>query len=126
VNIVFLQPPGGMDLIKAGRIRPLAYAGSSRWSQLPDLPTVAESGVPDFQVAGPYQGVLVPARTPGAIIKRLHAEIASTLETPELRGTLAKASWSPDGRGPSEYGRLLQSEMKRYSDIAREAGITAQ
>jgi tripartite-type tricarboxylate transporter receptor subunit TctC len=126
VNVVFLQPPGGVDLIKAGRIRPLAYAGASRWPVLPDLPTAAEAGVPEFQIAGPYEGILVPARTPAALIKRLHAEITRTLETPELRGALARASWTPDGRGPAEFDRFMRAEMKRYSDIAREARITAQ
>lgn len=126
VNVVFLQPPGGVDLIKAGRLRALAYAGASRWPMLPDVPTVTEAGIPDFQLAGPYEGVLVPARTPVALVNRLHAEIARTLETPQLRSALERAGWAPDGRGPAPFGELVRAEMKRYSDIAREAGITAQ
>jgi tripartite-type tricarboxylate transporter receptor subunit TctC len=126
VNLVFLQPPGGVDLIKAGRIRALAYAGASRWPVMPDLPTVTEAGIPDFQLAGPYEGILVPARTPAALVGRLHAEITKTLETPQLRAALAQATWAPDGRGPAPFGEFMRAEMKRYSAIAREANITAQ
>lgn len=126
VNVVFLQPPGGVDLIKAGRIRALAYAGAGRWPVMPDLPTVTEAGIPDFQLAGPYEGILVPARTPPELIKRLHADITRTLETPQLRAALAQATWTADGRGPVEFGQFMRAEMKRYAQIAREASITAQ
>ena len=126
VNVVFLQPPGGIDLIKAGRIRALAFAGSTRWPQLPDVPTVAEAGVPDFQLAGPYEGVLLPARASAALVARLDSEIRKTLEAPQLRNVLALAGWDADGRGPLEFSNLLAAEMKRYSDIARQAGIAAQ
>jgi tripartite-type tricarboxylate transporter receptor subunit TctC len=126
INVVFLQPPGGIDLIKAGRIRAIAFAGSTRWSQLPDVPTVAEAGVADFQLAGPYEGVLLPARAPATLVARLDSEIRKSLEAPALRNVLSLSGWEPDGRGPAEFEKLLATEMKRYSDIARQAGITTQ
>jgi tripartite-type tricarboxylate transporter receptor subunit TctC len=70
--------------------------------------------------------VLLPARASAALVARLDTEIRKTLETTQLRNALAISGWDPDGRGPVEFGNLLAAEMKRYADIARQAGITAQ
>lgn len=126
VNVVFLQPPGGVDQIKAGKLRALGFAGSSRWAALPGVPTVAESGVPDFQLKGPFEGVLVPARTPKEIVNRIHAEMRKVIAAPQVREFFAASGWEADGRGPDEFRAFLAAEIKRYVEIARAAKITAE
>ena len=103
INVVFLQPPGGVDLIKAGKLRALGFAGSSRWAAMPNVPTVAESGVADFQLKGPFEGVLVPAKTPKDIVARIHAEMRKVIAAPPVREFVAAGGWEADGRGPAEF-----------------------
>ena len=69
---------------------------------------------------------MLPARASAALVARLDSEIRKTLEAPQLRNALTLSGWDADGRGPVEFSNLLTAEMKRYSDIARQAGITAQ
>ncbi len=126
INAAFLQPPGGMDLVKAGKLRALGFAGAKRWPAMPDVPTIAESGVPDFQLRGPFEGVLAPARTPKSIIDTIHGEMGKALAAPQLREFFAASGWEADGRGAAEFREFLESEIKKYSDIARTAKIRAE
>ena len=126
IQVVFLQPPGGVDHIKAGKLRALAFAGSSRWSGLPQVPTVAESGVPEFQLKGPFEGLLAPARIPREIVTKIHTGMRKALATPRLRKFFSVSGWEGDGRGPEEFRNFLNEELKRYAEIARAAKIRAE
>ncbi len=126
IQLAFLQPPGGLDLIKNGRLRVLAYAGATRWSGMPNVPTVAESGVPEYQLKGPFEGILAPARLPKEIVSRLHAEIRTALDAPQLRDFMVAAGWYADVRGPQEFREFLVSEVGRYTEIARAANIKSE
>lgn len=126
INVVFLQPPGGVDLIKAGKLRALGFAGSSRWAAMPNVPTIAEAGVPDFQLKGPFEGVLLPARTPKDIVMKLHAEMRKAIAAPQVHEFFASGGWEADGRGPEEFRAFLAAEIKRYIEIGRAAKIMAE
>lgn len=126
IQLAFLQPPGGLDLIKNGRLKALAYAGATRWSAMPNLPTVAESGVPDYQLKGPFEGILAPALLPKPIITRLYGEISKALDGAQLREFFTASGWEAEAHGPEAFRELLVSEVGRYSEIARAAGIRSE
>lgn len=126
IDIVFLQPPGGLELVKAGKVRALGYAGESRWSVLAEVPTVAESGVPGFKLKGAFQGLLAPSRTPKRMIAFLHVAVRKALADPAVRDYFRRAGWQADGRGPEEFKKLLQDEYDKYKNIARAARIEAR
>ena len=123
IQVMFLQPPVGVDFVKMGKLKALGFCGASRWSILPDVPTLSESGLPDFQIHGSYQGAIAPARTPRPILAKLHAEIKNTLNAQPVRDFFAAAGWEADGRGPDEFSAFLASELKRFGEIARVANI---
>ena len=126
VQLAFLQPPGGLDLVKNGRLKVIAYAGSSRWAAMPNVPTVAESGVPEFQIKGPFEGVLGPRGMPKAVVARLHDEIRNAIEAPQLKAFFAAAGWEGDLRGPDAFQQFLNAEVERYGRISRAANIKSE
>ena len=123
IDVVFLQPPGGMPLIKAGKLRALGFAGESRWPELPDVPTVAESGVPGFKLKGTFHGLLAPAKTPERITNFLHAATRKALAHPAAQNFFKRAGWRVDGSGPKEFAKQLLDEYEGYTKVARAAKI---
>jgi len=89
---------------------------------LPDLATIAESGVPGYE-ASTWYGALAPARTPPAVIARLHAEIVKILADPALRARLADQGFEPVGNSPEEFGAYIKSEITKWGKAIRDAGI---
>ncbi len=126
IQVVFLQPPGGVDQVRAGKLRALGFAGSSRWQGLPEVPTIAESGVPEFQLKGPFEGLLAPARIPREIVTKIHGGMRKALATSQVREFFSASGWEADGRGPEEFRSFLSEEIKRYAEIARAAKIKAE
>ncbi len=122
-QVVFLQPPGGVEFIKSGKLKALAFAGSSRWPGLPSVPTVAESGVPEFQLKGPFEGVLGPAKMPKEIVVKIHAEMLKVVDAPQVRDFFVASGWQADRRGPEEFRAFLNDEVRKYAQIARVAKI---
>ena len=112
-------------LIEAGRLRALAVSGPKRVSALPDVPTVAEAGVPGYSALQWY-GLLAPAGTPQPIVEKIAASIAEALRTPEVRERLAQDSAEPIGSTPAEFSGLVRSELVKWADIARAANIQAE
>jgi tripartite-type tricarboxylate transporter receptor subunit TctC len=126
VQVLFGPPAIIVQHIKSGRLRPIGFTGEKRWAHMPDVPTVAESGVAGFKSTGSFQGIFVPARTPKEIVSRLHAEIAKAMQAPKVRDFFRSAGYEPDGRGPAEFRKMIESDMKRYADVIRKAGIKAE
>src|SRR6185295_9407279 len=96
--------PATVPHIKAGRLVGVAVTSPQRLAALPDVPTVAESGYPGFQVDNMY-GVLAPAGTPAPVLNKLHADIARALQQPEFRAALAAAAIDMVGNTPEEFAR---------------------
>jgi tripartite-type tricarboxylate transporter receptor subunit TctC len=110
-----------MPHIKAGRLRPLAVTGSQRSPAVPDLPTIAESGFPNFEATAWY-GVLVPARTPGAIVARLNVEIVRILKMPDVRERLAYVGFEIVGSTPAAFGEYIRTEIKKWAPVVKASG----
>jgi tripartite-type tricarboxylate transporter receptor subunit TctC len=112
----------GKPQIDSGALRALAVSTLNRSSVAPDLPTIAESGVPGFE-AIQWFGLLAPAGTPADIIQRLRAETVAGLATPEMRGRFAAEGAEPIGDTPEAFAEVIRSEMDKWSDVARRANI---
>ena len=122
VDEVIVSVASVLPLIKAGRVRPLVVLSPKRVPTLPNVPTSAEAGFPNFQMSIWY-GMLAPAGTPREIVTRLHKEVAKALEDPALRQHMSNAGMDPWLGTPEDMGNLLRSEMNRYAKIIQSAGI---
>ena len=110
---------------KAGKLRILAVAGAKRSPVEPDIPTVAESGYPEFDVDLWY-GLLVPAGTPKEIIARLNSEITQILSAPDMRATLAGQGLDAVTSTPEQFGALMKADLARWAQVVKTAGIRAE
>lgn len=124
-SLMFSNLPTALHIARAGKLRPLATTGAKRAGAAPELPTVAESGVPGFEVTTMY-GISAPAKTPRAIIDRLHAEIMRALNSPDLRGKLIEAGADPVGTTPEEYTAFIKSEIAKWTKVIQSAGIKGE
>ena len=111
--------------VRSARLRALAVTGAQRSPALPDLPTVAESGVPGYE-ASLWYGFVGPARLPAAIVQRLNAEIAAALAAPEVRERLASQGVDVRSSTPEEFGRLLASDLARWAGVVQRAGVRVE
>jgi tripartite-type tricarboxylate transporter receptor subunit TctC len=124
-QIMFANMPTAIQYARDGRLRALAVTGARRAPAAPDVPTVAESGVPGYEVTAWY-GVSAPAKTPRAIIDRLHAEIVRALNSPDLRERLTSQGADPVHRTPEEYTAFVQSEIVKWAKVIKAAGIKGE
>jgi tripartite-type tricarboxylate transporter receptor subunit TctC len=108
--------------VKSGRLRGLAVTGPTRSPAIPELPTVAESGLPGYAVTV-WFGMLAPARTPADIVNRLQAEIARGLKTPAMRERLTAMGADPSGNTPEEFAGFLRSEIAKWAKVIKAAGL---
>jgi len=111
--------------IKAGRLRALAVTGRQRSPLLPDVPTLAESGLPGYE-AGSWYGILAPAGTPGAIVARLNAEINNAIHQPEVRERLAAEGAEVLGGTPGDFASHIKAELSRMKKLVRDGGLKVE
>ena len=112
-----------MPFVRDKRLKMLAVTTPKRMSLFPDVPTLAESGMPGFEV-GAWQGLMVPANTPKPIIQRLNAEVVKALQSADVRQKLALQGAEPLGSTPEAYGEYLQKELTRWEGVVKQTGIT--
>jgi len=124
VHLVFIGIPAAAPHIKAGKLRALALVARHRSPALPEVPTVAEAGLPDFEVTTWY-GILAPAGTPRNIIDRLNGELVKIMHAPELREKLAATGTEPLTSTPDEFAAYVQKEIAKWGDVIRKAGVKA-
>lgn len=116
---------GALPYIKSGKLRALAVTTSKRFAAVPDLPTVAEAlNLPGYEATN-WQGLLFPAATPRALAERIAAETSKILATSETRARLDTLGYEPVGNTPAQLANVMRAEQKRWSEIIRAAGITA-
>ena len=121
---VMMSIPGTAGMvghIKAGKLRALAVTGATRSPQLPEVPTVIESGVPGYQ-AYVWMGLLAPKGTPAPIVDRLYRELVVVLATPEVKNYMATAGIEIVGSTPAEFGKFFRSEKDLWAKVVRETG----
>jgi tripartite-type tricarboxylate transporter receptor subunit TctC len=118
-QVLFPTMQSAMPLVTAGRLRAIAISTDNRSPALPDLPTVAESGVPGYYATGWY-GMLAPAGTPQAVIDRLHGAVVKVLGVPEIRKRLAMEGATAVGNTPAEFGKFIREEITKWRKIIRD------
>lgn len=122
VQMLFSTYAAGKGHIKSGRIRALAVSTAKRPSVIPDLPTVAEAGVPGY-AAGVWYAMLAPAGTPRDIVDRLNREIIAVLKDPGYSKILFSGAIDPVGSTPEALTELIKSEMAKYAKLVKDAGV---
>jgi tripartite-type tricarboxylate transporter receptor subunit TctC len=121
VQLMFDNLPPSLPQIKAGKLRALAVTSATRAPALPDVPTVAEAGLPGFE-ASSWFGVLAPAGTPPDIVTKLNAEIAKWLTSPEAKEKLAGVGANIAGGTPEDFARHIQAETAKWAKVVKESG----
>jgi tripartite-type tricarboxylate transporter receptor subunit TctC len=124
-SMLFATIPSAIEHIKVGRLRALAVSRAQRNSALPDVPTVAESGVPGYE-AIEWNGVMVPAGTPPAAIRRIHQALIKALEIPAVRERIVQIGSEPVGNSPEEFTAFIKSEFVTWAKVIKEVGITIE
>jgi len=111
--------------IKAGKLRPLAVTSSKRTSLFPEVPTIAEAGVPGYEI-GSWQAVYAPAGTPKPIVERLNAEIVKALKSPDVAERFASLGMEPVANTPAQMAEFNKAEVAKWAKIVKEANIRAE
>jgi tripartite-type tricarboxylate transporter receptor subunit TctC len=125
VAVMFNALHAVLPQVKAGKINAIAVGGAKRSRVAPEIPTFAESGYQDFDVDFWY-GLLAPAATPREIIAKLNQDIAQILNTPEMRETLSNQGLEPVTGTPEQFGSLIKSDLARWANVIKTAGISAE
>ncbi len=125
VQAFFFNLPGPLPFVKAGRLRALAVTSVKRAEQLPDVPTIMESGVPDFEVTV-WQGYAVPAGTPRAYVKKIHAAMMKALAAPELQRRLAENGVSAAPQTPAEFSKFVDAETAKWQKAVTISGAKVE
>jgi len=123
VKVTFAGVPNVLPNLGTGKLRALAVSTSTRYAELPNVPTIAEAGVPGYD-ATIWLGLLAPPNTPRDVVQKLNADITRILSTPEAKKLMASAGVDVATSTPEEFGRLMQSELERWGKVVRETGAT--
>jgi tripartite-type tricarboxylate transporter receptor subunit TctC len=124
VQLMFAPFPPALPQIKAGRLRGLAVSSETRSGLVPDLPTVAESGLPGYAAVG-WFAVVAPAKTPDAVLQKLNREINRILQMPEVKANLAADGAEPAGGTPEELAASIREGVEKWGRIVKELGLKA-
>jgi tripartite-type tricarboxylate transporter receptor subunit TctC len=122
VSLMMANVISALPHVRSARLRALGVTGSKRTTVAPDIPTIAEAGVPGYEVLQWY-GVLAPAATPREIIGRLHGVIAHAVQDPKIRERIVADAGEPVGNTPDEFSAILRADYKKWGDVIRKAGI---
>lgn len=122
VPVMFTTPPTAMPYLKAGRLRPLGVTTTTRIDALPDVPAIAEAGVPGYESVQ-WFGMLLPAGTPRPIIDRLHQELTRVLRAPDMKERLNSLGLDAVGSTPEEFAAYIKSETEKWAKVIKTMGI---
>ena len=122
VTMMFSSMVVGLPPSREGKLRALAVSTLKRSPAAPELPTIAESGYPGFEVTG-WNGLLAPAKTPSPIIRKLHLETVKALAVPDVRAKFADLGMEGIGNSPDEFAAVIKSEIPKWAKVIKESGI---
>ena len=122
IPMMFVSNISALPHVKAGKLKALAVTGAQRTSLASEIPTVAESGLAGYEAYGWY-GVAAPARTPAAVIARLHAEVARIAQNPAMKARLGAQGLELVGNSPPEFDAFIRAEIAKWSAVLKAAGI---
>jgi tripartite-type tricarboxylate transporter receptor subunit TctC len=121
-EFAFASTIGMVNHVKAGKLRGVAVTGDRRYGELPGVPTVAEAGLPGYNVTGWY-GLYAPANTPADIVRRLHEESRRALASPDIKDKLIKAGNEPVGSSPAEFAAFVRAEFEKWAKVVKAANL---
>jgi tripartite-type tricarboxylate transporter receptor subunit TctC len=121
IQVMFPSGANALSLIKTGKIRVLAVTSASRSTLLPDVPTIAEAGLPGYEVVF-WFGVLAPAGTPPEIVAKLNSEINKILKMPDVREKMTATGDFPQGSTPEEFMQLIRTDITRWGKVVKDSG----
>jgi tripartite-type tricarboxylate transporter receptor subunit TctC len=116
----------GVTHIKSGKLRGIGFTGDKRISSLPDLPTIAESGLPGYSFDTGWHAMFAPPKTPAAIVNRFHAEVKKAFENVALREAFSSTGYEPAALPPADFTKLFKADLKRFAEIMKAAKIEPQ
>jgi tripartite-type tricarboxylate transporter receptor subunit TctC len=122
VHVVFAVPTAITPLAQAGKVRMLAVSGATRWTLLPDLPAVAESGLPGFEAMA-WNGVIAPAGVATDVVARLNVVLDTALRDPAVAARLKASGLEPVGGSPADFAALIRIEAEKWAPIIRRTGV---
>jgi tripartite-type tricarboxylate transporter receptor subunit TctC len=122
VSIFFDTPITAVQQVRAGRLRALGVSTLKRSGLFPDVPTIAEAGVPGYEVLG-WNGILAPAATPAPVLQKLNQELRAILDEPAIRKQLVEQGADPMGMDTEAFARLIRDDVARWAEVLRAAGI---
>jgi tripartite-type tricarboxylate transporter receptor subunit TctC len=122
IQVMFDTMSAMLPQVRSGKIRALGLSSDTRWPTAPEIPTIAEAGVPGF-VSGSWAGVLAPGGTPKPIVDRLSSEIAKIVRLPDVRTRLAELGVEPSGNTPAEFRAFMEAEVARWAKVIDAAKI---
>ncbi len=125
VSVMFDNLPSSMPYLKAGRLRAIAVTTSKRYAGLPEVPTIAESGVPGFEAVAAF-GIVAPAATPREVIARLNAEVNKAIRLPDMQERFAQQGAIPAPGTPEEYGAFIRSEIAKWAKVVKASGAKVE
>jgi tripartite-type tricarboxylate transporter receptor subunit TctC len=125
IDLMFAPSQTVISHVKGGKLKALAVTGSRRSETLPDLPTVAEAGLPGYIAVG-WFGLLAPAATPATVVGKLSADANRVLAEAEIRAKMQALGADPGGNTPEEFARFIQADQAKWSKLMREAGIKVE
>ncbi len=125
VDLMFAPAQTVMPYVREGRLKALAMTGSKRSETLPDLPTVAESGLPGYEAMG-WFGLLAPAATPRQIVTKVSIDVNRVLAEREVREKMLGLGADPSGDTPEEFARFIREDQAKWGRLMKEAGITPE
>jgi tripartite-type tricarboxylate transporter receptor subunit TctC len=125
VQITFDAIPPTLPHVKSNRVRALAIGGTQRFPTLPDVPTLAEAGLPNYTFQS-WFGIFAPARTPEAVVRTLNRELVRIIALPETRKAFVELGIEPVGTSPEDFGKYLRAEIARWSDVMRAHNIRGE
>jgi tripartite-type tricarboxylate transporter receptor subunit TctC len=121
--LLFATIPSAIQHFQSGKLRPLGVSTLKRNAALPDVPSIAEAGVPGFE-AIEWNGVVVPTGTPAVVVERLHQALAKALTNPDVKERMLSLGADPVGNSPDEFAAFIKKELATWSKVIKEVGIT--
>lgn len=122
IPLIYTVIPTIASFVKDGRLKPIGVSSAKRSAVLPDVPTFAEQGLPNFEVSSWY-GLFAPARTPKHIVDRLQREVHAVLQMPEIREKYLKGGFEPVANKPEEFAQQVKSDLARWNKVVKDANI---
>jgi tripartite-type tricarboxylate transporter receptor subunit TctC len=125
ITLMVSSPLSSQPHVQAGRLRGLAITGHQRLAALPNVPTMIESGLPDFESSS-WFGILAPAGTPAPVVGTLHREIVALLQRPEIREQITRTGAEPVGNRPEEFAAYIKAEIVKWGKVIKSANINPE